>query len=90
MCTAIQRKGCLVVRLLSSAEHLTSQPVCVSLASAVVGALAQWRTEPEVEVEVSSPLVMSATLYPLFLPPLCRHWFVYTSSVILQNIWLEL
>ena len=51
-CTAIQRKGCLVVRLLSSAEHLTSQPLCVSLASVVVGALAQWRTEPEVEVEV--------------------------------------
>ena len=51
-CTAIQRKGCLVVRLLSSAEHLTFQPLCVSLASVVVGALAQWRTEPEVEVEV--------------------------------------
>ena len=49
---AIQHKGCLVVRLLSSVEHLTSQPLCLSLASAVVGALSQWRTEPEVEVEV--------------------------------------
>lgn len=53
---AIQRKGCLVIRLLSSAEHLTSQSLCVSLASAVMGALSQWRVEPEVEVEVSRPL----------------------------------
>ena len=51
--SAIQRKGCLVIRLLSSAEHLTSQSLCVSLAGAVMGALSQWRLEPEVEVEVS-------------------------------------
>jgi hypothetical protein len=57
----IQRKGCLVVRLLCSAEYLTSQPLCVSLASAVVGALAQWKTEPQVEVEVREDLASKAS-----------------------------
>ena len=61
MPTAIQRKGCLVVRLLCSVEYFTSQPLCVSLASAVVGALAQWKTEPQVEVEVSS-VTMDTTM----------------------------
>ena len=65
---AIQRKGCLVVRLLCEAEHLTSQTLCDSLASAVVGALAQWRREPEVEIEVcalSLTLSLSLSLSPL-------------------------
>ena len=61
--SAIQRKGCLVVRLLCSAEYLTSQPLCVSLASAVVGALAQWKTEPQVEVEVREDLASKAVQF---------------------------
>ena len=48
-----------MIRLLCSTEYLTSQSVCTSLASAVVGALAQWRTEPAVEVEVHSLLSLT-------------------------------
>ena len=62
------------MRLLSSAEHLTSQSLCISLASAVVGALSQWKTEPEAEVEV-------CTVYGSI------HTF---SMVVIQSVWYSI
>lgn len=83
LCPAIQRKGCLAIHLLSSAEHFTSQPLCVSLASAVMGALSQWRTEPEVEVEVSHPF--SFPVFLLTTPPSQFQALVCTHKLCLSS-----
>jgi len=50
---AIQRRGCLLIRLLCVPEYLTSLPLCTSVANVIVNALSRWRTEPEVQIEVS-------------------------------------
>ena len=50
---AIQRRGCLLIRLLCVPEYLTSRSLCTSVANVVVNALSRWKTAPEVQIEVS-------------------------------------
>ena len=53
MSTAVQRKGCLLIRILCTSEHLTTKSLCSSIAKVVVDALSR-KNDVEVQAEVIS------------------------------------